>query len=72
MILATRVRCALEATGIALLQIDEGFKDWLVNAAASFVANVQLAYGEKLMKAVSHVGGVRVHAYYVQGPCFRN
>ena len=49
----------------SLIKIIEGFKEWLVNVAAAFVANMHLAYGEKLMKAVSHIGGVRVPAHQV-------
>ena len=66
MILATRVRCALETSGMMLQRIDEGFKDWLVSVAASFVANAGLSYGEKLMKAVSHMGGIRVPEHQVR------
>ena len=47
-ILATRIRCALELSRMSVSRIDEDFKDWLVNVAASFVANMSLAYGEKL------------------------
>ena len=66
MILATRIKCALEASGMALIRIDEVFKSWLVNVAAAFVANMSLAYGEKLMKAVSHMGGVRIPSHQVR------
>ena len=65
-ILATGIRCALEVSGMSIIRIDEDFKDWLVNVAASFVANMSLAYGEKLMKAVSHMGGVRVPSHQVR------
>ena len=43
-----------------LLKITTNFKDWMVNAAATFVANLGMPYGEKLMKAVSHMAGVRI------------
>ena len=67
MILATRIRYALETTGMSAMRIDIDFKDWLVNVAATFVANAGLSYGEKLMKAVSHMGGVRVPEHQVRG-----
>ena len=66
MILATRVQHALEVSGMIALRIDVDFKDWLVNVAASFVANAGLSLGEKLMKAVSHMGGVRVPEHQVR------
>ena len=66
MIPATRIRLALETTGMTILNIEENFKDWLVNVAASFVANSGLSYGEKLMKAVSHMGGIRVPEHQVR------
>ena len=56
LILATRIQHALEVSGMTALSIDVDFKDWLVQVAASFVANAGLSYGEKLMKAVSHMG----------------
>ena len=56
MILAARIQHALEVSGMAVQSIDVDFKDWLVQVAASFVANAGLSYGEKLMKAVSHMG----------------
>eukprot|EP00435_Cladocopium_sp_Y103_P057865 s295_g20.t1 len=59
-ILASRLKVALKNTGAGLQDPRIGFKDWLINVAASFVANHGLGYGEKLMKAVSHMGGVRV------------
>ena len=52
------------------MHIDVDFKDWLVQVA-SFVANAGLSYGEKLMKAVSHMGGVRVPEHQVRD-IFRN
>eukprot|EP00435_Cladocopium_sp_Y103_P021927 s3816_g5.t1 len=60
MILATRLKVALRLSGAGVQDPRAGFKDWLINVAASFVANHGLPYGEKLMKAVSHMGGVRV------------
>ena len=65
MILATRIQHALETTSMSVMKIDVDFKDWLVNVAATFVANAGLSYGEKLMKAVSHMGGFRVPEHQV-------
>ena len=66
MILATRIQYALETAGMSVMRIDVDFKDWLANVAASFVANAGLSYGEKLMKEVSHMGGVRVPEHQVR------
>eukprot|EP00435_Cladocopium_sp_Y103_P042154 s3212_g11.t1 len=52
MILAARLKVALQSTGAALVDPRKGFKDWLINVAATFVANHGLGYGGKLMKAV--------------------
>eukprot|EP00435_Cladocopium_sp_Y103_P064742 s354_g26.t1 len=71
MILAARLKTALKVTGADKVDPRAGFKDWLINVAASFVANHGLPYGEKLMKAVSHMGGVRVPAEQIK-EIFRN
>ena len=66
MILAASIQHALEVSGMAVQSIDVDFKDWLVQVAASFMANAGLSYGEKLMKAVSHMGGVRIPEHQVR------
>ena len=71
MMLAARIKRALKLSGMTIQRIDVDFKDWLVQVAASFVANAGLSYGEKLMKAVSHMGGVRVPEHQVR-EIFRN
>eukprot|EP00435_Cladocopium_sp_Y103_P029299 s941_g7.t1 len=71
MILAARLKTALRVTGADQQDPRVGFKDWLINVAASFVANHGLPYGEKLMKAVSHMGGVRVPVEQIK-EIFRN
>eukprot|EP00435_Cladocopium_sp_Y103_P036926 s488_g9.t1 len=71
MILAARLKTALKVTGADMIDPRAGFKDWLINVAASFVANHGLPYGEKLMKAVSHMGGVRVPVEQIK-EIFRN
>lgn len=63
MILAMRIKAALDFSGMSHMHINENFKDWMVNVAATFVANHSLPYGEKLMKAISHMGGVRIPAH---------
>ena len=66
MMLVARIKHALAISGMTVQSIDVDFKDWLVQVVASFVANAGLSYGEKLMKAVSHMGGVRIPEHQVR------
>ena len=60
LMLAARLKVAFANCGLEHIDINQGFQQWLVFAAASVVANANLRYGEELMKSLSHMGGVRV------------
>ena len=60
LLLAARIKVALETCGIDLLDINQGFREWLSATAQSLVSNTTLSYGENLLKSVSHMGGVRI------------
>ena len=60
LMLAAPLKVAFANCGLEHIDINQGFQQWLVFAAASVVANANLRYGEELMKSLSHMGGVRV------------
>eukprot|EP00435_Cladocopium_sp_Y103_P015282 s3183_g3.t1 len=63
LMLAARLKVAFETCGLDLVDMSQDFQKWLVFSAASVVANVQLSYGEELMKSLSHMGGVRIPSH---------
>ena len=60
LLLAARIKVAFERCGIHLLDINQGFQEWLSATAQAMVSNALLSYGENLLKSVSHMGGVRI------------
>ena len=65
LVLAGRLMNAFKKTQFDVYLIDQGFRQWLIASAASLIGNPTIRFDEKLMKAISHVGGVRVPASQV-------
>ena len=60
LLLAARLKVAFEDLGVDIVDINQGFQTWLTFTASSLISNASLAYGEHLMKSLSHMGGVRI------------
>lgn len=67
--LAARINAGIHQTGMGLMNLRSDTTKWLVALADRLIGNKCYIYGERLMKAVSHVGEVRLPSEMAEELC---